>query len=162
MTGWCASSRWGSKCPSNNNAVPNPVPSVITISNPFSLTTPKPCISASFAIRTGLFNASLSNLFRFTPFHESVPRLGAVWTIPFFYITRESNRYLIIIQEGELLQYYERVKTPDPASPQKVLEVIQFMVSDFQDYDKISVGFPGYIKKGIVHLEQLNWEFVLA
>ena len=56
----------------------------------------------------------------------------------------------VLNQEGELLQCYERVKTPDPASPQKVLEVIQFMVSGFQDYNKISVGFPGYIKKGIV------------
>lgn len=56
----------------------------------------------------------------------------------------------VLNQEGELLQYYERVKTPDHAAPQKVLEVIQFMISDFQGYDKISVGFPGYIKKGIV------------
>jgi len=57
----------------------------------------------------------------------------------------------VLNQEGELLQYYERAKTPDPAAPQKVLEVIQFMVSDFKDYDKISVGFPGYLKKGVVH-----------
>ena len=56
----------------------------------------------------------------------------------------------VLNQEGELLQYYQRVKTPDHAAPQKVLEVIQFMISDFQGYDKISVGFPGYIKKGIV------------
>ena len=56
----------------------------------------------------------------------------------------------VLNQEGELLQDYQRIKTPDPAAPQKVLEVIQNLVTDFQDYDKISVGFPGYIKKGIV------------
>ncbi|HET6721816.1 MAG TPA: ROK family protein [Chitinophagaceae bacterium] len=52
--------------------------------------------------------------------------------------------------EGELLQDYKRIKTPDPATPRKVLAAIQYMVSDFQDYEKISVGFPGYIRKGIV------------
>jgi len=56
----------------------------------------------------------------------------------------------VLNQEGELLQDYERGKTPDPATPQKVLEAIQNLVSDLQDYDKISIGFPGYIKKGIV------------
>ena len=56
----------------------------------------------------------------------------------------------VLNQEGELLQDYERGKTPDPATPQKVLEAIQNLVSDLQDYDKISVGFPGYIKKGII------------
>ena len=56
----------------------------------------------------------------------------------------------VLNQEGELLQGYQKVKTPNPATPQKVLEAIQYLVMDFQDYDKISVGFPGYIKKGIV------------
>jgi len=56
----------------------------------------------------------------------------------------------VLNQEGELLQDYQEVKTPNPATPQKVLEAIQYLVMDFQDYDKISVGFPGYIKKGIV------------
>ena len=56
----------------------------------------------------------------------------------------------VLNQEGELLQDYQKVKTPNPATPQKVLGAIQYLVMDFQDYDKISVGFPGYIKKGIV------------
>jgi polyphosphate glucokinase len=56
----------------------------------------------------------------------------------------------VLNREGELLQDYKRIKTPDPAAPQKVLEAIQNLVADFQDYDKISVGFPGSIKKGIV------------
>jgi polyphosphate glucokinase len=56
----------------------------------------------------------------------------------------------VLNHEGELLQDYEREKTPDPATPQKVLEMIQGMVANFPNYDKISVGFPGYIKKGII------------
>ncbi len=57
----------------------------------------------------------------------------------------------VLNPEGEPLQNYQKVKTPNPATPQKVLEAIQYLVMDFQDYDRISVGFPGYIKKGIVH-----------
>ena len=56
----------------------------------------------------------------------------------------------VLNQEGELLQGYQKVKTPNPATPQKVLEAIQYLVMDLQGYDKISVGFPGYVKKGIV------------
>ena len=56
----------------------------------------------------------------------------------------------VLNQEGELLQDYQKIKTPDPAAPRKVLEAIQNLVTGFQDYDKISVGFPGYIRKGIV------------
>jgi len=56
----------------------------------------------------------------------------------------------VLNREGELLQDYKRIKTPDPATPQKVLQRIQNLVTGFQDYDKISVGFPGDIKKGIV------------
>jgi len=56
----------------------------------------------------------------------------------------------VLSQQGELLQDYERLKTPEPATPQKVLETIQNLISDLVDYDKISVGFPGYLKKGIV------------
>ena len=57
----------------------------------------------------------------------------------------------VLNQEGELLQNYKRIKTPDPADPQKILHVIQNnLVTNFHDYDSISVGFPGYIKKGVV------------
>ncbi|HJS55198.1 MAG TPA: ROK family protein [Chitinophagaceae bacterium] len=56
----------------------------------------------------------------------------------------------VLNQEGELLQDYKRIKTPDPATPQEVLEAIRNLVTDFQGYSMVSVGFPGYIKKGIV------------
>ena len=61
-----------------------------------------------------------------------------------------SIKATVLNQEGELLQDYKKVKTPIPAAPEKVLEAIQNLVKSFQNYDHISVGFPGYIKKGIV------------
>jgi polyphosphate glucokinase len=56
----------------------------------------------------------------------------------------------VLNQEGGLLKDYKKVKAPGSASPEKVLEAIQNLVKGFQNYDMVSVGFPGYIKNGIV------------
>ena len=56
----------------------------------------------------------------------------------------------VISTEGEFLQKYEREKTPDPSSPENVLEVIKRIADRFPEYDKIAAGFPGYIKDGSV------------
>ena len=61
-----------------------------------------------------------------------------------------SIKATVLDQEGKLLQDFVKVKTPQPASPERVLKAIQDLTRDFQQYDKISVGFPGFIKKGIV------------
>lgn len=70
----------------------------------------------------------------------------------------------VLDHEGVLLQEYKKVKTPEDASPQHVVEAILGLVKDFQNYDKVSVGFPGYIKRGIVHtapnLGTDNWKSV--
>ena len=51
---------------------------------------------------------------------------------------------------GKQLQDYKKVQTPDHATPEKVIEAIQELIIDFPAYDRVSVGFPGYVKKGIV------------
>ncbi len=56
----------------------------------------------------------------------------------------------VLNEDGDLLQEYRKLDTPNPGSPQKVLEQIKKLASGFEDFDKISVGFPGYVKKGIV------------
>src|SRR5207253_2647932 len=45
---------------------------------------------------------------------------------------------------------YVRMETPEPATPAKVLERIKEVVKIFSDYDRISVGFPGYVRGGVV------------
>lgn len=57
----------------------------------------------------------------------------------------------VLNEEGELLQDYAKVKTPNHSTPENVLNAIVSLVNGFQDYDKVSVGFPGFIKKGIVY-----------
>ncbi len=73
----------------------------------------------------------------------------------------------VLNSDGDFLQEYQKLPTPEPSTPGKVTEVIKQLASKFTGYDKISVGFPGYIKNGIVktapNLGTLEWaEFNLA
>ena len=45
---------------------------------------------------------------------------------------------------------YARLPTPTPSNPDNVLKTIQEVVKDLKEFDKISAGFPGYVKKGVV------------
>lgn len=56
----------------------------------------------------------------------------------------------IVNEAGELVTQYIKFDTPLPANPDKVLEVIQQLAVASPGYEKISVGFPGYVKDGIV------------
>jgi polyphosphate glucokinase len=56
----------------------------------------------------------------------------------------------ILNQKGELQKPYEKVVTPIPASPENLLKSISTLVKDFPAYDRISVGFPGYVKNGVI------------
>lgn len=57
----------------------------------------------------------------------------------------------ILDMEANILMDYVRAQTPPAASPDQVLQVIAELTKDFKEYTKISVGFPGYVKKGIVY-----------
>jgi polyphosphate glucokinase len=52
--------------------------------------------------------------------------------------------------EGNFLKDYERLPTPSPSTPGKVMDVIQLLAKKFPGYDRVSAGFPGFIKNGIV------------
>src|SRR6476659_8277695 len=56
---------------------------------------------------------------------------------------------VILNAEGALISDYKRVPTPVPATPEAVLTAIKGMVTDL-NFDKVSVGFPGYVKNGVV------------
>lgn len=44
-----------------------------------------------------------------------------------------------------------REPTPSPAEPGAVLELIGRMTAQHEPFDRISVGFPGVVKRGVVH-----------
>lgn len=56
----------------------------------------------------------------------------------------------ILNAKGELQRQYEKIPTPVPASADNVVKAINTLVKNFPAYDRISVGFPGYIKAGVV------------
>lgn len=56
----------------------------------------------------------------------------------------------ILNAEGDFMETYQRLPTPAPASPSKVLNVIHLLSQKFQGFTHISAGFPGYVKNGVV------------
>lgn len=56
----------------------------------------------------------------------------------------------ILDAQGALLIKYEKIETPYPANPERVIDAIKTLIKNFPAYDKVSVGFPGYVKNGVV------------
>lgn len=56
----------------------------------------------------------------------------------------------VLNSKGELQIEYSRVATPAPASPENIINTIKNLVKSFPQYDRVSVGFPGYVKQGTV------------
>ncbi|MFT3980338.1 MAG: ROK family protein [Ferruginibacter sp.] len=56
----------------------------------------------------------------------------------------------VLSEEGEMLQDYIKLPTPQPATPENVIKTIEALAANFT-FDKIASGFPGYVRDGIVH-----------
>src|ERR1700744_3969671 len=56
----------------------------------------------------------------------------------------------ILNTKGELQMAYDKIVTPSPATPASMVVAIKTLVKDFPEYTNISVGFPGYVKNGVV------------
>ena len=55
-----------------------------------------------------------------------------------------------VLHNGEALGERDRELTPKPAHPEPVLEVIKTLLGRQQGYDRVSVGFPGVVVRGVV------------
>lgn len=56
----------------------------------------------------------------------------------------------ILDKEGNPISDYARLPTPQPATPDNCVNLIKELVKDFTGYERISVGFPGYVKNGVI------------
>lgn len=56
----------------------------------------------------------------------------------------------ILSEQGKIVTDYISLPTPVAATPAKVLETIKTLTADLNGFEKISVGFPGYVRDGIV------------
>ncbi|MCU0356995.1 MAG: ROK family protein [Cyclobacteriaceae bacterium] len=61
-----------------------------------------------------------------------------------------SIKGVVLSPDGEVLQPFQKVKTPAEATPENVVKAICTLAANFTGYDRVSVGFPGYVKKGMV------------
>lgn len=58
---------------------------------------------------------------------------------------------LLLDEKGEPIGERDRIKTPKPATPEAVMTVLKELASNQSDFDRVSVGFPGVIRKGVVY-----------
>ena len=61
-----------------------------------------------------------------------------------------SIKATILNSKGELKMDYNKVVTPSPATPDNVIKSIKTLIEKFPSFEKISVGFPGYVRNGVV------------
>lgn len=57
----------------------------------------------------------------------------------------------IVDVHGHFLTERLRIKTPARPTPKHVLAALAELIAPLKDYDHISIGFPGYVRDGVVH-----------
>src|SRR5665213_3436890 len=55
---------------------------------------------------------------------------------------------MLLDYKGRPLSERERIETPQPATPDNLIAVMDQMAGTLQKYDRVSVGFPGVVKRG--------------
>ena len=67
----------------------------------------------------------------------------------------------VIGPTGKFVEARVRVKTPQHCTPKKMVPLLLELVKGFKRYDRVSVGFPGYVRGGKVftapHLGTKAW-----
>jgi len=58
---------------------------------------------------------------------------------------------IILNTRGEGQTEYRRMPTPIQATPEAVIVLVLELVKGLSDFEKISIGFPGYVRNGIVY-----------
>ncbi|EDX84842.1 ROK family protein [Synechococcus sp. PCC 7335] len=58
---------------------------------------------------------------------------------------------LLLDEQGNPLGDRDRIKTPKPATPKAVMSLLIELAQRQGDFDRVSVGFPGIVRKGIIY-----------
>lgn len=56
----------------------------------------------------------------------------------------------ILGTDGKVVQEYEKTPTPEKANPKSLISAIKALTKKFPPFDKVAVGFPGFVKQGVV------------
>src|SRR5690606_32138256 len=57
----------------------------------------------------------------------------------------------VLNSEGEMSFDYQKIETRSAGQPDDVLLAIKTLIREFPDCDMVSVGFPGFVRKGVVN-----------
>ncbi len=58
---------------------------------------------------------------------------------------------MVLDAAGKPLTDRLRAKTPNPSNPKAIIAIISGFAKELGDFDRVSVGFPGVIKHGVVY-----------
>ncbi len=56
----------------------------------------------------------------------------------------------IVAPDGTMQPDHARVATPHPCSPEMLIEIIETLTKPLGHFDRISIGFPGAVRRGII------------
>src|SRR4051812_17172379 len=57
---------------------------------------------------------------------------------------------LLLDRNGKKISERRRVETPRPATPLRVISAIKALIGRRTSFDRIAVGFPGWVQNGVV------------
>ena len=60
------------------------------------------------------------------------------------------TKVIVLDEAGEKLTERARVETPRPATPEAVIEAIAQLATSQGEFDRVSVGFPGVVRNGVI------------
>lgn len=60
-------------------------------------------------------------------------------------------KVLVLDERGQPLGERDRIKTPSPATPEAVMAAIGQLVQLQSEFDRVSVGFPGVVRQGVIY-----------
>jgi polyphosphate glucokinase len=70
----------------------------------------------------------------------------------------------ILDPDGNMLTDFHKIDTPSTADPNSVIQAILTLTKDFEEFNRVSVGFPGYTRIGVIYtapnLGSSKWEGV--
>lgn len=78
---------------------------------------------------------------------DNTPQPGTILTID---IGGSHVKATLLSDAGIPVAEYKKLDTPLPSTPVNMMRTIGELVRDFSGYNRISVGFPGYVKNGVI------------
>lgn len=84
------------------------------------------------------------------PLEEVISETAGVKTLAID-IGGSGIKVLILDEQGQPLGERDRVKTPAPATPDAVMKAIEQLVQQQSEFDRVSVGFPGVVRQGVIY-----------